>query len=131
MKLNLEIIGYLLVILALSHMLFPKYFKWKSEFMHLSLINRQMFYVHTLFIALVVLLMGLLCITSSDEIITTGLGKRISLGLGIFWLTRLIIQLFGYSPKLWKGKSFETLVHIVFTFLWSYISWIFLWIYIN
>lgn len=131
MKQNIEIIGFLLVILALLHILFPKYFKWKSEFIHLSLINRQMFYVHTLFIALAVLLMGLLCLTSSNEIISTSLGKRLSLGLGIFWLTRLIVQLFGYSPKLWKGRSFETIVHVVFTFLWTYISLVFLGIYFN
>jgi hypothetical protein len=95
----------------------------------LSLINRQVMYVHTFFIALVVLLMGILCLTSAKELIETDLGKKIVLGLGIFWMIRLFIQFFGYSSKLWKGKTFETIIHIVFSFLWTYLSTIFLMIY--
>jgi hypothetical protein len=83
-------------------------------------------YVHTFFIGLIVLLMGVLCLTSSRELINTNLGKKITLGLGIFWLSRLIIQFFGYSSKLWKGKSFETTIHILFSLLWAYLSLVFL-----
>lgn len=125
MHLHLKIIGALLIILALVHIAFPKYFNWEKELSSLSLINRQMITVHTFFIALTIFLMGLLCLTSSNELIETTLGKKISLGLGIFWTIRLIIQFFGYSSKLWKGKAFETTVHILFTFLWTYLSFIF------
>ncbi len=113
--------------LALVHVIFPKYFNWKEELKSLSLINRQMMTVHTFFIALVVFLMGLLCLTSSTELIETKLGKTISLGLGIFWSIRLFIQFFGYSTELWKGKTFETVVHILFSLLWTYLSVAFLW----
>lgn len=44
---------------------------------------------------------------------------------------KLFIQFFGYSPKLWKGKLFETAVHIIFSFLWIYISFVFWKIYFN
>ena len=83
--------------------------------------------IHTFFIALVVFLMGLLCLTSSSDLVETKLGKTISLGLGIFWMIRLFIQFFGYSSDLWKGKVFETSVHIVFALLWIYLSVVFLW----
>lgn len=125
MHFHVKIIGYLLIVLALVHIIFPKYFKWDKELSAISLINRQMMTVHTFFIALTVFLMGILCVTSTNELIDTNLGKRISLGLGIFWTIRLLIQFFGYSSKLWKGKSFETSVHIVFTLLWTYLSFIF------
>lgn len=88
-----------------------------------------MMYVHSSFIAFVVFLMGLLCLTSSEELLTTELGKRISLGLGIFWIARLLVQLFGYSSKVWKGKTFETTVHILFSLFWIYLSWTFIMIY--
>jgi len=113
--------------LALIHVIFPKYFNWKEELKPLSLINRQMMTVHTFFIALVVFLMGLLCLTSSTELIETKLGKTISIGLGIFWSIRLFIQFFGYSSELWKGKIFETTVHILFSLFWTYLSVVFLW----
>jgi hypothetical protein len=69
--------------------------------------------------------MGLLCLTSAKELIDTYLGKKICLGLGIFWAARLFIQFFGFSSELWKGKTFETSIHVLFTFLWTYLSFIF------
>lgn len=127
MEIHYKTIGVLLMALALVHVIFPKYFNWKDELKSLSLINRQMMTVHTFFIALIVFLMGLLCLTSATELIETKLGKTISLGLGVFWSTRLFIQFFGYSTELWKGKTFETIVHIVFSLLWTYLSVVFLW----
>lgn len=126
MELHLKIVGVLLVLLAILHVIFPRYFKWKVELTTISDINRQMMYVHAFFIAFGVFLMGLLCFTSSNELATTLFGRRISLGLGIFWLTRLIFQFFGYSSLLWKGKAFETTVHVLFAVLWTYVSGIFL-----
>ena len=131
MEIHFKIIGVLLIALALIHIVFPKYFNWKNELKSLSLINRQMMTVHTFFIALIVFLMGLLCLTSSSEIIETTLGKKLSLGLGIFWTVRLFIQFFGYSTDLWKGKAFETVMHIIFSLLWAYLSFVFLTTYFN
>lgn len=131
MEIHFKIIGVLLITLALIHIVFPKYFNWDKELKSLSLINKQMMKVHTFFIALTVFLMGLLCLTSSSELIETNLGKKISLGLGIFWTIRLAIQFFGYSNELWKGKKFETSMHILFSLLWMYLSIIFLKTYLN
>jgi hypothetical protein len=127
MEIHFRIIGVLLVALAFVHIIFPRYFHWKEELKHLSLINRQMMTVHTFFIALTVFLMGLLCLIAAPDLITTKLGKTISLGLGIFWVIRLFIQFFGYSPALWKGKTFETTMHILFSMLWIYLSGVFWW----
>lgn len=126
MQLQLEFIGALLVVLALLHAGFAWYFDWRREFATVSLINRQMMYVHTFFIALAVLLMGLLCLTSATELVGTPLGRRVALGMGLFWLARLLIQFFGYSATLWRGKRFETVVHVLFSLLWAYVSAIFL-----
>lgn len=130
MELHLKIIGALLIVLALVHVIFPRYFKWEVELQNLSLVNRQMTYIHTFFIALTVFLMGILCLTSATDLVETSFGKRISLGLGIFWGIRFFIQFFGYSSKLWRGKTFETVVHIVFSILWAYFTIVFLRIYL-
>jgi hypothetical protein len=84
MEIHLKIIGWLLTILALVHGIFPHYFDWKNEFKNVSIINREMMYIHTFFIALMVLLMGVLCITSAEEIVATKLGQKVSLGLSFF-----------------------------------------------
>ncbi|MBP6512779.1 MAG: hypothetical protein KA347_08930 [Bacteroidia bacterium] len=131
MEIHFKIIGILLIALALVHIIFPKYFNWDKELKHLSLINRQMMTVHTFFIALTVFLMGLLCFTSSYELVETSLGKRVCFGLGMFWTIRLFIQFFGYSKDLWKGKTFETTIHILFSVIWTYLSVVFIWSAMN
>lgn len=131
MEVHLKVIGIILMALAIIHIFFPKYFRWKEELRSLSLINKQMMTVHTFFIAFAIFLIGLLCLTSASDLTQTKLGKTISLGLGLFWATRLIFQLFIYSHKLWKGKKFETFIHILFTLLWTYFSGIYLWIALN
>jgi hypothetical protein len=90
-----------------------------------------MMYVHTAFIALAVLLMGVLCLTAPAELVGTPLGRKIALGLAIFWGCRLLVQFFGYSPKLWRGKRFETCMHIAFTILWIYLTAVFVMIAIG
>jgi hypothetical protein len=126
MELQLKIVGTLLVLLGMLHFVFPRYFNWKMQLSSLSLINRQLMYVHTFFIAFVVFFMGVLCISSSTDLLKTALGKQICLFLGVFWSVRLFVQFFGYSSKLWRGKLFETMVHIFFTMLWIYLSMVFI-----
>ena len=128
MAIQLKIIGALLILLALLHFYFPKYFDWKRDFRSVSMINRQMFYVHSFFIAFVVFLMGILCITSTEDLLTSPLGKRICLGLGLFWVVRLVVQFFGYSSKLWKGKKVETGIHVMFSVFWMYLGSVFIYI---
>lgn len=131
MHIHLIIIGIIFIVLAFIHLIFPKYFEWEKELKSLSLMNRQMMKVHTIFIALMVFLMGVLLISSSAELTETVLGRKIILGLAIFWTIRLVIQFFGYSAKLWKGKLFETSVHIIFSLIWIYISVVFWIIYFD
>ena len=129
MELHLNIVGYLSIALSFVHIIFPKYFKWKKEMPLISLVNRQLMYVHTFFIAFVVLLMGLLCVCCTNDLLTTKLGSHVIFGLFLFWFARLLFQFFVYSPKLWKGKGFETVVHIVFSLIWIYFTAVFSMIY--
>ncbi|MEO6233095.1 MAG: hypothetical protein ABJB11_05630 [Ferruginibacter sp.] len=129
MQLQLKIIGILFIALSLTHIAFPRYFKWKTNLAELSLINKQMMLIHTFFIALTLLLTGMLCYTSTDALIETRLGNRIIFGLFIFTAIRFIIQFAGYSSKLWKGKLFETIIHVLFSFMWAYISIVFFMIF--
>lgn len=126
---HLNIIGIILIVLSLAHGGFPKHFKWRDECSSLSLINRQMMYVHTFFLALALFLMGVLCLTSANEIVETELGKKLALGLGVFWTFRLLFQFFVFSTENWKGKKFETWIHILFSLVWTYVTAVFLLIY--
>lgn len=127
MELHIRIIGWIMLALAGIHIIFPRYFQWNKELGALSLINKQLMYVHTFFIGLVVLLMGLFCLVNAEDILQTTLGRQFAMGLFVFWLTRLFFQFFVYSSTLWKGKKFETTVHVLFSILWIYFSGVFFW----
>jgi hypothetical protein len=131
MELHLKIAGCLSIFLAAIHFFFPNYFKWKQEFISVSLINKQMMYFHTFFLAVVLLMIGFLCLSSPVELIGTLLGKRLILGLAIFWTLRLFIQFFGYSSQLWRGKRFETMMHVLLSVIWIYFSAVYWMIYFS
>ena len=131
MELHLKIIGSCLIFLGLVHAIFPRQFNWKQELSSLSIVNKEMMYVHTFFIAFILFLIGLLCMTSSGDLVATTFGKRISFGLGIFFLLRLLVQFFGYSRKTWRGKIFETTVHVLFSIFWTYVTSIFILVYLT
>ncbi|NLR64184.1 hypothetical protein HGH92_07690 [Chitinophaga varians] len=126
MELHLKITGYILLLLSLLHVFFPRYFNWKKEFSQVSLLSRQVMYVHTFFIGLMIFLMGLCCINAAEDILHTRLGHLLALGFFVFWFCRLFFQFFVYSSALWKGKRFETAMHILFSFIWGYFSIVFL-----
>ncbi|MBA8985277.1 MULTISPECIES: hypothetical protein [Sphingobacterium] len=81
--------------------------------------------VHTFFIALTVGMMGLLCVVETEDLLQTELGRKICLGLGVFWFIRLIFQLFIYPSLLWKGKKFETVIHVLAILFWSFLAYSF------
>jgi len=126
MKIWLQIAGAIQILLGLIHILFPWYFNWKKELPKLNLINKQMMEVHTFYVALTVLLLGLLSVFYADELFKEALGEAVTSGIGLFWAIRLVLQFVWYSPKLWKGKPFETAVHFMFIGIWSLLSWVYL-----
>jgi len=125
MILSLQTTGVLLMLLGLAHAAFPRHFRWREETSGLSLLTRQILHIHTAFIGLTVFLIGLLSATCAPDLISTPLGKRICLGLAAFWGIRLVVQFLGYSPDLWRGKPFETTMHILFSLFWLYLTTLF------
>lgn len=125
MEIYLKVAGIMLIVLGIVHIAFPRRFNWKDELQPLSLINKQMMVVHTFFIALTVFMMGVLSLFYSAELVSTPFGRVVSLGFAVFWFIRLVFQFFVYSKELWKGKTFETVMHIVFTITWIYLTLIY------
>lgn len=117
----LQLTGISLIGLGLLHVAFPKRFNWKEEFERVSLLNRQIFYVHCLFLVIILVMMGLLSLLYAQELVQPSPVNRALLGgLTFFWGLRLVIQWFGYSPQLWRGNRFNTIMHFVFTGLWLF-----------
>jgi hypothetical protein len=118
----LKIAGVIFLGYALLHFAFPKRFRWQEELGRLSLLNRRIFVVHTTFIVLTLLLLGVLCVAFTAELLApTRLGRVVLAGLFVFAAARLLAQFFLYDASLWRGHAFNTRVHAVFVTTWSYL----------
>ena len=128
LELNLKFAGLALMLLGIAHAFFGPRFNWKQEFERVSLLNRQIFYVHTFFIALVVTLLGVLAFFYTTVLLEpTQLARVVLCGIVIFWGCRLAAQFFVYDASLWKGDRFNTRMHILLSLLWLYLVGVFSW----
>ena len=119
LQLVIKVSGVLLILLACAHATFPSLFHWREELRRLSTLNRQMFLVHSFFMAVLLAGFGALNLFYTNELLEqSSLSRAIVAGMACFWLLRLFVQLFVYDPSLWKGNSRRTAAHVGFTLFW-------------
>ncbi|MGN6727315.1 MAG: hypothetical protein ACTHLZ_15450 [Tepidisphaeraceae bacterium] len=118
--------GIMLMLVPLNLFDVPRRFAWNEEMERLSLLNRQIFWVHAWYLCLVLGMLGLLALLLARPLLEpTPLARAITGGLTIFWLLRLVLQWFYYSPQIRRGNQFYTAVHYVFTVMWLLLTAIF------
>jgi hypothetical protein len=123
LELQLRVAGVLLLLLAAFNAQLPRRFGWRRELQAVSLLTRQVFFVHAFFIALLLVLVGLLYLLFPERLLQAGgLGGPIAWGSLVFWGTRLAFQFFVYSPELWRGNRLLTLAHVLASLLWAYLA---------
>lgn len=121
-ELHLRIAGAIQILLAVAHFDFPRRFGWREEFRQVSLLGRQVFYVHMFFICVVLLLFGALSLLAPQALLEpTRLSRLVLSGIAAFWALRLLCQWFVYDASLWRGNAFRTWMHVVFTLVWIYL----------
>ena len=128
LSLNLRLAGVVILGLAAAYPIYPRYFRWRDELQAVSLLTRQIFFVHCGFIVMLLILQGILLLAVPQALVEpTTAGLALLVGLTAFWVYRLYAQLFMYERRLWIGNRFHTIVHVVFTALWCYLSGVFGW----
>ena len=121
LRIHIQFVGALLLALGTAHIFFGRYFGWKQELASLSLLTRQVFIVHSFFIALVLALLGICSLFYADTLLVPNpLSRMLLAGIVVFWLSRLLFQLFVYDSKIWRGRRFYTAMHIIFSLMWTY-----------
>ena len=73
--------------------------------------------------------MGLLCLTSSDELLNTVLGRRVCLGLGYILAGEANNSVFWILINTMERQKIRDWCHIVFLIFWIYLSTVFILIY--
>ncbi len=125
---HLRIAGALLLLLAAAHPFFPKILGWKEDLAKLTLINRQIFLVHVGFIMLILVLFGVLTLGfAADLVAPSRLAAVVLAGLALFWGLRLLTQQLVYDRSHWRGHRRNTVLHILASLLWCYLTAVFGW----
>jgi hypothetical protein len=120
---QLRLVGGLMALLVVINLFVPHRLHWREEMTRLSLVNRQIFQVHSMFIVLTLGLFSALLLTSADALLEpTRLSRVVLIGLTIFWTVRMLVQWWFYSPEVWRGNRFNTVIHAVFSVTWVYVT---------
>lgn len=128
LELHLKLAGLSLMTLGVAHAFFDKRFHWREEMARVSLLNRQIFFVHTFFIALMLVLLGSLSLFGTAALVERSRLGQLFLGdVTLFWSCRWFCQFVVYDAAIWRGKRFETLGHIAFSGLWTYYVVVYAW----
>jgi hypothetical protein len=126
LEILLRIAGAGLVLLALLHVPIGRKLRWREDGQKLRPENEQVFHVHTFFVCLTVVLMGLPCLVAPAVFLTKSeAGMWVSGSFALFWAARLYCQFFVYRSDLWRGKRLETFVHWCFAFIWLALTLVF------
>ena len=122
----LQVAGAGLILLAVLHVPIGRHLRWKEEAAQLSPVNARVFHVHTFFICLVLVIMGLPCLFDPEVFLEKSRAAAwVCWSYSAFWAIRLYFQWFVYEADLWRGKRLETAVHWWFTLLWLSLALLF------
>jgi len=120
---HLRTVGVLMALLVVVNLFVPGRFHWREELSRVSLLNRQIFQAHTVFIVLLIALMAALLLTCAEALLEpTRLSRAVLIGLTVFWGLRMLMQWFFYSPLVWRGNRLHTVMHGVFSLGWIYVT---------
>ncbi len=126
LTLLLRIAGGGLLLLAILHVPIGKQLKWSEEARRMSRTNESIFHVHTFFICVVLVMMGLPSLLEPSIFLQSSrAGLWLSWSISVFWWMRLHFQWFVYPAELWRGKRMETAIHLWFTFVWTALALLF------
>jgi hypothetical protein len=83
----------------------PVVLDWKHQLAALSPFNRRIVWVHGAFIVLTIIGFGILTLVGRHAMAAgESTARALAVFIGLFWLARLLVQLFYYDPADWpKG----------------------------
>ena len=105
MKTLIIIGGFLWIAFFVFHIFFWKLFDWKRDLESLTKTNKAIMQVLNLCLMLCFLVFAYISIFHTDELLTTGLGKSMLVGIVLFGLFRSIEQVIFFDLKQTRSKA--------------------------
>ena len=123
LKFALVAAGFLHLVPLLAGLAVPRVLRWDRDLNKVDPLTRQLIWVHGGFIVLTVIAFGMITLTASESMLQgTPLAVGIAAFIGLFWLLRLLIQLFCFDPHPWLTNRFRKVGYRTLTFVFAYFS---------
>ncbi len=100
--------------IAAANLALPRRLHYRENLAKVSPMIRQMFVVHSIYIVLVLLLFGVLCLLFAPELAgASPMGRFLAAAMSIFWLLRIPVQVFYYDADLRRQNRTLDLLFIL------------------
>ena len=106
---------------AVLNLLLIRLLRWQDDLKRLSLLPRQVFVVHLLFISITLMIFGVLTWRFAGAMVggTSEVAAWLAGSIAVFWILRAILQVTYYSGQHWRGKVPQTVAHAVLLFVYG------------
>jgi hypothetical protein len=113
LELLLQVIAISQIALAALSLSLSRILHWESDIDRMPLLVREVFEIHAWFIALTLVIWGVLTWTFAGEMAhaPTGLSRWLCGAIGFFWGLRCVLQWTHYSWSHWRGQPSRTVIH--------------------
>ncbi|MCB1237860.1 MAG: hypothetical protein KDM91_22535 [Verrucomicrobiae bacterium] len=103
--------------IAMINLRLDRLLGWRAELDTLSLLLREVFFIHKWFITITLVIFGVVTLRFAGEFAagTNALGRWLAAGIGLFWAIRTGVQWLYYDWSHWRGKAGRTAIHWTLT----------------
>ncbi len=94
-----RLVGLAMVGLLLANFIAAKRLSYAQNLAQSDLLVRQIFYVHCGYIMLLIAGLGFLCLGWPHLLLEGAMGRVVCYFFGVFWASRVVVQLTYYDPE--------------------------------
>ena len=95
----LRIAGLMMTGIVLANFVAAKRWRYRENLAGCEVMVRQVFHVHCAYIIAIVGSLGVLCLGWPQLLLADGMGRVLSSFFGVFWASRVIVQLTYYDKE--------------------------------
>lgn len=118
----LHLAGIILLCITAANVFAPKKMRWTENLAKTELVFRQVFIIHCVFLLACVMGMALLCLIKPVWLLEDGLGRALAGFNALFWVARVLVQVFYYEKSIKREFPF---FNVLFTVVFCYLAIVF------
>src|SRR5919107_2835371 len=109
--------------ILLASALTPRVLDWRGELARISPLSRHVVWTHGVFIVLTIVAFGLITVANAPALAAgTALARWFCGFVAVFWLSRLVVQLFLFDARPYLKTPLLTVGYHVLTVVFAYLG---------